>query len=100
MSASISKREFLNLFIKDDIIIVDVRSQEEFEMGHIEQSINIPLDELSQKYVNLVPNKTIVTYCGKGGGRSEKASLFLNENGRKSFWLEGGYLQWKYAPAR
>ncbi|OYZ23518.1 MAG: hypothetical protein B7Y39_04220 [Bdellovibrio sp. 28-41-41] len=97
MTASISGRGLLSLFIKNDVIVVDVRSKEEFDSGYIELSINIPLDELSQNYENLPPDKVIVTYCGKGGGRSEKASIFLNANGRKSFWLEGGYLHWKYA---
>lgn len=55
---------------EDNIIIVDVRSTVEFALGHLDNSINIPLDELEKKS-HLLDNTTkIITVC-RSGARSE-----------------------------
>ncbi len=62
-----------------DFIIVDVRTKEEYDEGHIEGAINIPYDEIDEN-TNLDKNKTIMVYC-KSGVRSNKAYNTLKELG-------------------
>lgn len=73
------------------IRIIDVRTCEEFLRAHIPDSINIPLSEIEAG--KLIPDsgEFIITVCGKGGGRSESAAIFLRNTGHsRTYYLEGG----------
>jgi sulfur dioxygenase len=78
------------------VTILDVRGQDEFNRGHIFGAVNIPVDELANRHNEVQSDKVIVTYCGKGAGRSERAAKILLEHGKNTFWLEGGYLDWPF----
>ena len=56
---------------KDNYIIVDVRTKEEYDSEHIEGAINIPYDTIGEN-TKLDKAKTIMVYC-KSGVRSNKA---------------------------
>jgi len=63
------------------LLIVDVRSPEEFRAGHVTGATNIPLDALDTRAGGLRRDALIVTVCGKGGGRSERAASMLRARG-------------------
>ena len=76
-------------------VIVDVRSPEEFAQGHVEGAINIPLDALALRASELPRDAPVVTVCGKGGGRSERAAEQLRASGFPSARsLCGGTRAW------
>lgn len=81
------------------LVIVDVRSPEEFEHDHVQGAINIPLDSLPSRLSDLPRSATIVTACGKGGGRSERAAELLRERGfrfvRSLCGGTQGWMLWK-----
>jgi MFS family permease len=82
-------------------VVVDVRSPEEFALGHVEGAINIPLDALEEKTSSLPKDRLIVTVCGKGGGRSERAAAELRALGFRSVRsLCGGTQAWMERTAR
>ena len=60
--------------------IVDVRTPAEFAGGHISGSINIPLQELSERLNELKGMKHLVLCCASGN-RSSQATRFLKQNG-------------------
>jgi rhodanese-related sulfurtransferase len=62
-------------------IIVDVRSPEEFASAHVEGAVNIPLDTLEERAEELPKDALVVTVCGKGGGRSDRAAELLRTHG-------------------
>lgn len=93
---SISNHKLLALMKNNNVQILDVRGKEDFTRGHIFGAQNIPLDELFERHQELENNKLIVAYCGKGGGRSDKAVDLLSEVGMQAAWLEGGYLEWPF----
>ncbi|MCK7590300.1 rhodanese-like domain-containing protein [Subsaxibacter sp. CAU 1640] len=75
----VKKRQIKELLAKDAIIL-DVRTQKEWENGHIENAKHIPLDELETRVDELKKlNKPVVTCCASGV-RSAKAAEFLNLN--------------------
>ena len=77
-------------------ILVDVRTPEEFEMGHLENALNINWfdADFAKRFNGIDKDKTIYVYCKKGG-RSAKAQDKLRSMGFKNVIdLEGGYDAW------
>lgn len=78
-------------------IIVDARTQEEFDEGHIEGAIMIPEYEISQKAEKELPHKDqlILVYC-RSGRRSKIASQALVDLGYTNVKEFGGIIDWPY----
>jgi phage shock protein E len=77
--------------VKDGAIIVDVRSKGEFDGGHINGSINIPVDQIANNLSKLKDkNKTIITCCASGM-RSAVAKNTLKSNGYAQVYNGGGW---------
>jgi rhodanese-related sulfurtransferase len=67
-------------FLNQGAIILDVRTQREWDNGHIKNSKHIPLDQLRERLPEIKKlNKPIITIC-ESGVRSAKAAKFLNLN--------------------
>ncbi|MDR1408107.1 MAG: rhodanese-like domain-containing protein [Tannerella sp.] len=64
----------------DSTRIVDVRTPEEFESGHIERSVNIPLDVISEHAEQLKPYAHVIVVC-RSGRRSAQAKKILEDMG-------------------
>jgi molybdopterin/thiamine biosynthesis adenylyltransferase/rhodanese-related sulfurtransferase/molybdopterin converting factor small subunit len=78
----------------DEVVIVDVREPNEYQINRIPGSVLIPLGELPRRYQELDPDQEIVLHC-KMGGRSAKAQDFLRTVGfNRTKNLRGGVLSW------
>lgn len=85
-------------FDSDDIL-VDVRTQKEFESGSISSAINIPLDEIRNRLADFPKDKNIRIYC-EAGLRGYLAQRILKQNGLKKVSnLSGGYKLWQACEA-
>ncbi|TPD66864.1 rhodanese-like domain-containing protein [Flavobacterium microcysteis] len=80
----------LDKLISEGAIILDVRTQNEFNMGHIQGSLNISLGEIRNRYVELDTSKTYITVCSHGL-RSVKAENILKEKGFKKVYNGGAW---------
>jgi len=84
---------FLILFginsISDEFIVIDVRTIEEFESGHIEDSSNIEWQEISSIADNINKDQKIYLYC-RSGRRSQNATDILVDLGYKDVTNLGG----------
>ena len=91
----ISESDFVE--IQDsDYTLIDVRTQDEFDLGHIDGAINLDFySETFQNDILSLPKKeTIVLYC-RTNNRSSKTANILKENGFKEISvLEGGITEW------
>ena len=79
------------------IQLIDVRTPEEFEEGHLENSRNMNYydDDFKQQLSVLDKNQKVYVYCKKGG-RSANAAELLSEMGFTEIYdLEGGIDNWK-----
>lgn len=77
----------------ENAVILDVRTPEEYSLGHLEDAVNINWYDIDfkDKVGDLERSKTIYVYC-KAGGRSAKAAAVMREMGFKNVVdLEGGY---------
>ena len=81
----------------EDIIILDVRTEEEYQQGHIENSLLIPDNEIGDKAEELLTDKdaVILIYC-RSGRRSENATKELIELGYTKTFDFGGINDWPY----
>jgi NADPH-dependent 2,4-dienoyl-CoA reductase/sulfur reductase-like enzyme/rhodanese-related sulfurtransferase len=77
---------------------VDVRTSEEFARGSLPGALNIPIDELRERYGELDDVETVVN-C-EVGQRGHAATLLLNELGVRALNLDGGFKTWSSSPAR
>lgn len=81
-----TQADFKPLLKHGKVFVLDVRSQNDFDVGHIPWAKHIPLKSLAKRLQELPTNKPIITVCGKGDGRSaEAAAMILGAD-----WLEGG----------
>ena len=90
---------FAVLMNDPNVVVLDVRSAEEFKEGHIEGSLNIDQapDNFIEKAKAALPiDKTIAVYC-RSGRRSANAAGKLAAEGYKCVNLKGGILAWKEA---
>lgn len=75
-----AKKRQVEDYIENRAVILDVRSQREWDAGHIENSVHIPLSELNNRIEEVKQlNKPIIACCASGV-RSAKAAKFLNLN--------------------
>ncbi|MHC4184102.1 MAG: cyclic nucleotide-binding domain-containing protein [Planctomycetota bacterium] len=72
---------------------LDVRMDMEFEDEHIPGAINIPLDELRQRYSELHRDREYYVYC-LVGARSASATFLLRSQGFKAKSIKGGLNSW------
>lgn len=96
MKTAISRAELKQLLEKkENIMVIDVRSNDEYYEKHIPFAANIPVEIIESGNFIPEPSKIVITACGKGGGRSERAANYLREHNKNEvYFLEGGTFGW------
>ena len=82
---------------EEGCIILDVRTREEYDQGHIPGAVLIPNTEIEAKAADLLPDKEqlILVYC-RSGRRSKLAAQSLADLGYTNIREFGGILDWPY----
>ena len=78
-----------------DYIILDVRTIEEYEEGHIPGAICVPNETIGENVIEELPDKgqVILVYC-RSGNRSKQAATKLAEQGYTNIYEFGGIIDW------
>lgn len=94
---SISADKAYQMIRNEDVIIIDVRSKEEYNTGHVKGAINIAHDVIANeiKKVTTDLDKKIIIYC-RSGARAETASNVLVDLGYTNVYTFGGLNSWQY----
>ncbi|MCR4277220.1 MAG: rhodanese-like domain-containing protein [Candidatus Roizmanbacteria bacterium] len=82
---------------KKDIVLLDVRTPEEYSRGKIEGSMNISVENITDQIIFAVPdkNKIIYAYC-LSGSRSEVVVAMMKQLGYTNvFSMTSGLLMWR-----
>ena len=81
----------------DSIILLDVRTPEEYREGHIPGAKLLPVNDIEAKAETEIPEKsaTYIVYC-RSGSRSASASVQLVEMGYENIYDLGGINDWPY----
>ncbi len=90
----ITKPELLELIEDTNPFVLDVREAEEYEQGHIPQSILAPWHSITKRVEGMKPQTPIILYC-RANGRAKKAATLLENNGFTDVSVyEGGWQEW------
>lgn len=82
---------------RDDVIVIDVREQWEYDEGHIPNVTHIPMDEISSRLSEIPTDKEVVVTC-RSGNRSGQVADFLRQQGYTNIHnMSGGILDWQAA---
>jgi rhodanese-related sulfurtransferase len=95
---TIDRDQLLARLRRGDIVLVDVRPEEEYAAGHIEGARSIPIDELERRLAELPPDAEIVAYCrGPFCAFAHEAVRQLRAEGRNAKRLTEGWPEWRLA---
>jgi len=84
---------------KSDFILVDVRTPQEYQDGHIEGSTLIPLDTLQSQASEKLKDKSqpLYVYCHSGNRSGQAVSILKNLGYKNVFSMDGGTIAWQSA---
>lgn len=94
----ISQEEAKEMMDTQDVIILDVREQDEYDSGHIPGAVLLPVGTIDEETAaEVIPekNSTVLVYC-RSGNRSKTASSALVELGYTNIYEFGGINTWPY----
>lgn len=94
----ISQKEAKEMMDAQEVVILDVREQDEYDGGHIPGAVLLPVSTIDEDTaVAVIPAKdaTVLVYC-RSGNRSKTASSALAELGYTNVYEFGGIKTWPY----
>lgn len=93
---SITSEQLIEKMKRDEVVILDVRPEKEYQTGHIERALSFPNAKLLEKIRELPADQEIVAYCrGPLCVMADDAVEILNEYGFKAKRLEIGFPEWE-----
>jgi len=82
--------------LPDDAVLIDVREDDEWTAGHAPGAVHVPLGDIPARLGELPADGTLYVIC-RSGGRSARATAFLNTNGWDAVNVADGMLGWQAA---
>lgn len=82
--------------IPADLVVLDVREQHEWDAGHIDGAVHIPMSQIQSRVGELDPSIHTVVVCHVGG-RSARVTGWLHAQGHDVVNLTGGMELWEAA---
>jgi rhodanese-related sulfurtransferase/DNA-binding transcriptional ArsR family regulator len=96
LAEPIASEELLQRIRAEEVIVIDVRPRQEYEAGHIQGAISIPLEELHLHFLDLPRDREIVAYCrGPYCILGTEAAQRLHAEGFRVRRLGSGFPEWK-----
>lgn len=93
---SVTIDELLSKMEAQEVVVLDVRPEEEFRRGHIHQALSMPVEHLFERLKELPADKEIIAYCrGPLCVFADEAVALLHEKGFKAKRLEEGFPDWQ-----
>lgn len=79
---------------KKDIVLIDIRTDEEREDFVLPEAVYIPIEKIGKNISKFDKKTTIVITCAKGGQRSVDTAILFAKKGYNAHWLCGGMDAW------
>ena len=94
MIQDLNPKEFRDCLVDEEVTLVDVREQWEFDICQIKGAILIPMGEIARSYVNLKKDNKIALYCHSGIRSMHVADFLLSKGFQSLANLQGGIDAW------
>ncbi len=96
-SKLVEPQEMVDVLVSKDVLLVDVRTPREFQMGFIENAINIDfsLPNFQAELEKLDSSKPIVVYCRSGRRSAISTNNFVKAGFTEIYDLKGGIINWQ-----
>jgi len=94
MIQDLNPKEFKDYLVDNEVTLVDVREQWEFDICQIKGAILIPLGEIAKSYANLNKDSKIALYCHSGIRSMHVADFLLSKSFQSLANLQGGIDAW------
>ena len=94
----ISQEKAKEMMDTQEVLILDVREQDEYDSGHIPGAVLLPVGTIDEESAAaVIPEKdtTVLVYC-RSGNRSKRAAKALAELGYTGIYEFGGIMSWPY----
>jgi rhodanese-related sulfurtransferase len=78
---------------RDSYLVLDVREDDEWEHGHVDGSMHIPMAQLPARLAEIPTTHRVACLC-RSGNRSAKVTAWLLANGVDALNIQGGTLAW------
>ena len=93
----ITAEEAYEIMVSQEVVVVDVRTREEYDGGHIENAVLVPNESIGSEMPDALPDKeaTLLVYC-RSGRRSKDAAQKLLALGYQNVYDFGGVIDWPY----
>ena len=93
----ITAEEAYEMMVSQEVVVVDVRTREEYDGGHIENAVLVPNESIGSEMPEALPDKeaTLLIYC-RSGRRSKDAAQKLLALGYQNVFDFGGVIDWPY----
>lgn len=98
MYEQIDQKTAKQMMDEQDVLILDVREQDEYDSGHIVDAVLLPVGTITEETAaSVIPEKdtTVLVYC-RSGNRSKIASKALADLGYTQIYEFGGIKTWQY----
>lgn len=92
---ALSTLQATQLINRDKAVVIDVRTPDEFNAGHLLQSKNIPLDQLAARSGELDKSASLLIVCATGLRATRAAALLKRAGFDKVHVLDGGFREWQ-----
>ncbi|MBB4801696.1 ArsR/SmtB family transcription factor [Flavobacterium aquidurense] len=92
---AIDAETLVTMLENDEVILLDVRPEEEYSRGHIHRALSTPIDKLGNSLKKIPKRKMLVAYCrGPFCVYADEAVAILTQKGYNAVRLEEGYPEW------
>lgn len=82
--------------LPEDVYLLDVREDDEWECGHAPDAVHVPMSELLARIAEVPADRDVYVIC-KVGGRSVQVVQYLNQQGMTTVNVAGGMIAWAAA---
>ncbi|NNL15340.1 MAG: rhodanese-like domain-containing protein [Flavobacteriaceae bacterium] len=96
-STLLEPKEMKEFLASNDVLLIDVRTPQEFKSGHIENAVNVDFksSDFSEAVQKLDTTKTLVIYCRSGRRSGMGTTEFIKAGFDEVLDLKGGVLNWQ-----
>ena len=80
--------------ISDQATIIDVRDQQSYSMGHIENAVHVSDENIQQFIDGTDKSKPLIIYCYRGNSSQDAADYLSEEGFTNVYSMDGGFDEW------